>query len=391
MTTNDSPVVSTPGLDPAPAFDPAPAVEPAGSTIFFTGFPGFIGRRLVRALHERRPEARWVFLVQDRLRERAEADLRELERRSPDFRDRWETVVGDITDPRLGLAPGTWEDLTGRVTEAWHLAAVYDLAVPEEVARRVNVDGTRHVLDFCQECEGFERLLYVSTCYVAGERKGRVLEDELDEGQGFKNHYESTKFAAEVEVQRRWDRIPTVVFRPAVVVGDSRTGETDKYDGPYYMMRLMMRLPRLVPVVGLGRGAARLNLVPVDWLVAAMVEIGSQEDATGRVYQLADPAALEVRELLDRISEILGKPKPLVRLPGALIEGAMSFRPLRQALEMPKETIVYANHPVAYDVQNTLDALEGTGIECPPIASYLPVLIDYVRRHPEKEFLDKRY
>jgi thioester reductase-like protein len=361
------------------------------STTLLTGFPGFLARRLVRRLHEDHPDRRWVFLVQEHLRDRAEADLRDIESAQRTFSGRWQTLVGDITDPRLGLGEERWAELAGRVDEAWHLAAVYDLAVPEEVARRVNVDGTRHVLDFCAACSGFRRLAYVSTCYVAGDRVGRVLESDLDRGQGFKNHYESTKFAAEVEVQRRWDRLPTVIFRPAVVVGDSRTGETDKYDGPYYFIRLMLRLPRLVPMLGIGRGAARVNVVPVDFVIAAMAEIGGRDGVEGRVYQLADPAALPSARLLDLISLDMGKPRPPFAVPAVVFDAALSVGPLRRGLGIPRETVVYANHDVRYDVQNTLGALEGSGIECPPIDSYLPALIDYVRRHPDQGFLDRRY
>jgi thioester reductase-like protein len=361
------------------------------STVLFTGFPGFLGRRLVRRIHTRHPETDWVFLVQEHLRARAEDDLAQIASEQPGFAGHWETVLGDITDPNLGLDPASYGALAARVDTVWHLAAVYDLAVPEEIARRVNLEGTRHVLDFCQACTGFRRLAYVSTCYVSGDRTGRVLESELERGQGFKNHYESTKFAAEVEVQRRWDRLPTVIFRPAVVVGDSRTGETDKYDGPYYFMRLMLKMPRLVPMLGLGAGKGRPNVVPVDFVVAAMAEIADQPDAAGKVYQLADPAAITTRELLDAISVALGKPKPPFSVPAEVFDAALSLPALRRSLEIPRETVDYANHEVRYDVVNTLDALDGTGIECPPITEVLPVLIDYLRRHPDKPFLDRRY
>lgn len=370
------------------------------STILFTGFPGFLGRRLVRAYSARYPDKQWVFLVQEKLRQRAEEDLAAVVAELPAFAGKWEAMVGDITDPKLGFTNATYEELTGRVTECWHLAAVYDLAVPAPIARRVNVDGTRYVLDFCQASGAsagsktgstFDRLYYISTCYVSGERTGRVMEDELDEGQGFKNHYESTKFYAEVDVQARSHQVPCTIFRPAVVVGDSRTGETDKYDGPYFMIRLMGRLPRLLPMVGIGSGEARINLVPVDFVIAAMVEVAGRPDTVGQVYQLADPGALKVSELLDLISRELGKPKPLLSLPGGLMEAGLSIGAVRRLADMPKETIVYANHPVMYDTQNTLGALEGTGVECPPIESYLSVLIDYMQRHPDKEFLAARH
>jgi len=288
----------------------ATEVRPDRGTVLFTGFPGFLGRRLVRRFHARRPGLSWVFLVEERLRERAEADLAAIGEELPSFAGRWETAPGDVTDPRLGWSGDRWAELAGRVTEVWHLAAVYDLAVPEQIARRVNVDGTRHVLDFCAGCALLRRLCYVSTCYVSGDHVGRWTEDDLEMGQGFKNHYEATKHAAEVEVRERWDEIPTVIFRPAVVVGDSRTGETDKYDGPYYFIRLMMRMPRLLPMTGIGRGEVRFNMVPVDFVVEAMAEIASRDGVEGKAFQLADPGALRVRDLLALISRTLGKPEP---------------------------------------------------------------------------------
>jgi len=370
-----------------PTTDGPTAAPSPGGTVLFTGFPGFLGRRLVRRLHARRPELSWVFLVEERLRERAEADLAAIGEELPGFAGRWETAPGDVTDPRLGWPDDRYAELAGRVTEVWHLAAVYDLAVSEEVARRVNVDGTRHVLDFCAACIGLLRLCYVSTCYVSGDHVGRWTEDDLEAGQGFKNHYEATKHAAEIAVRERWDEIPTVIFRPAVVVGDSRTGETDKYDGPYYFIRLMMRMPRLVPMTGIGRGEVRFNMVPVDFVVEAMAEIASKEGVEGKAYQLADPRALRVRDLLALISHTLGKPEPPFPLPPAVLAGALALGPVRRAVGIPRETVRYANHDVRYDVQNTLDALEGTGVECPPVDSYLPILVDYMRRHPHKDFL----
>ena len=153
--------------------------------------------------------------------------------------DRIDVLEGDIAERRLGLADADWERLTAEVTSAFHLAAIYNLAVPLELAQRVNVDGTGNVLELCAACERLERLNYVSTAYVAGVRKGVVYEHELALGQAFKNHYESTKFQAEVWVRDAMDEVPTTIYRPAIVVGDSRTGETQKFDGPYYMLRVI--------------------------------------------------------------------------------------------------------------------------------------------------------
>ena len=235
--------------------------------IFITGFPGFIGQRLVERLLGERPEATFYLLVEPRLVFDAERRCRRLEASHPHFAGRWRLVVGDLRKPGLGIDPQSRLVLQRNMTQAWHLAAVYDLAVPQAVAHAVNVGGTRRVLDLCESLEKLERLVYVSTCYVAGLRHGRVYEDELDCGQEFKNHYESTKYWAELEVRERMGRVPTTIVRPAIVVGDSHSGVTSKADGPYFMVQLLHSLPRWVPALHIGAGSAPFNVVPVDFVV----------------------------------------------------------------------------------------------------------------------------
>ncbi len=231
-----------------------------------TGFPGFIGRRLVAALLAADAKASVVALVEPRMLDTATAVAATIDPK------RIELVAGDITDRRLGLEADDYKRLAKRTRRVFHLAAIYDLAVPLEVAQRVNVDGTGNVLDFCRAAKNLERLAYVSTAYVAGKRTGIVYEHELVMGQDFKNHYESTKFQAEVWVRQQLDHVPTTILRPAIVVGDSRTGETEKFDGPYYVLRALSRASRMgQPMPQFGRSSAAFNVVPVDYVVAAMV------------------------------------------------------------------------------------------------------------------------
>ena len=214
---------------------------------FFTGFPGFIGTRLVAALIEADPKLRVAALVEPRMAERAREVAAKLDAK------RVEILEGDIGERGLGLSGDQLERLRAEVTIAYHLAAIYDLAVPLEIAQRVNVEGTGNVLDLCSDCKRLERLNYVSTAYVAGDRTGVVYEHELALGQGFKNHYESTKFQAELWVRHAMHKVPATIYRPAIVVGDSQTGETQKFDGPYYILRTISRTMRLggrIPQIG---------------------------------------------------------------------------------------------------------------------------------------------
>lgn len=351
--------------------------------IFLTGFPGFIARNLIAELGRKDPGAELLLLVEPRLEAFAA-------QAAVSFGGKTRFVPGDITRPHLGMSDTDYAYATQESTHVWHLAAIYDLAVPLACAYRVNVLGTGNVLDFAEECRNLKRLDYVSTCYVCGTRTGLVREAELDEGQGFNNHYEATKCWAEIEVRRRMRRIPTTIYRPSIVVGDRRTGATDKYDGPYYIIQLLLRLPGWLPPAYVGEGRAQANLVPIDFLVAAMAEIWSKPEALGLTVQLADPAPHSSREVLDELIKLIGLPKPLATLPPRLVQSALAVPVLRSLIRVPPETIAYFNHDLRFDTENQLKLLEGTGVRCPDFLSILPVLVDYVRRNPEKPFLDGR-
>ena len=200
--------------------------------------------------------------------------------------DRIDVMQGDIGERDLGLPVTDLDRLKRETTVAYHLVAIYNLAVPLEIAHRVNVEGTGNVLDFCARCEQLSRLNYVSTAYVAGERHGVVYEHELSLGQGFKNHYESTKFQAELWVREMFDRVPTTIYRPAIVVGDSKTGETQKFDGPYYLLRtISVSASRNTPIAQFGASGAPFNVVPVDFVVDALASVSNEPSAV-RIVRL---------------------------------------------------------------------------------------------------------
>jgi thioester reductase-like protein len=340
-----------------------------------TGFPGFIGRRLVRALLEQDEAARVVTLVQD-----SQADTA---RRLAG--DRVEVLVGDITDRRLGLDDATYERLAGDVRKVWHLAAIYDLAVPKEAAQAVNVEGTGNVLDLCLAADGLERFMYFSTAYVAGDRTGVVYEHELSLGQGFKNHYESTKFQAELWVREEQHRVPTTIVRPAIVVGDSRTGETEKFDGPYYILRAISQAHRFGrPMPQFGRGQAAFNVVPVDYVVAASVAASADAACAGQTLHLVDPEPLSSKELVETLSQRYAGRAPKGRVPAALLQQTLRLRVMREAFAgTPRESIAYLNHPVRYDARRTVDLLRPHGLEPPRFTDYADTLVAFFRAHED--------
>ncbi|MFC4249681.1 SDR family oxidoreductase [Natribaculum luteum] len=346
-------------------------------TILLTGFPGFLGSALLERLLAR-GDGPVACLVQPTYRELAERRAAEIA--GPDD-DRIRLYEGDITEPNLGL--DGLADLES-VRELYHLAAVYDLAVDPAVGEAVNVRGTEHVLDVAADL-AVERFQYVSTCYVSGRYDGVFTEDHLREGQSFNNAYEETKYRAEVAVQERMaDGLPATIYRPAIVVGDSETGETDKYDGPYYLLRLLLAQPsRLALSVTLpGSSDAELNVVPRDFVVDAIAYLSGLESSAGEVYQLCDPAPLSVPRFVDALAEAgdrrtlsVPTPKPLAR--------AATERLADRGLPAEPATIDYLDHPTRYACPNTQRALAGSGLECPPFESYVDRLVAFVREHPE--------
>ena len=348
----------------------------ASDQLLVTGFPGFIGSRLVASLIEGRPHARVIALVESSMADRARETARRIDS------ERIEVLTGDITDPRLGLADDDYERLAGAVTAVFHLAAIYNLAVPFDVAQRINVEGTANVLDLCSRAEHLERLNYVSTAFVAGLRDGVVYEHELSLGQSFKNHYESTKFQAELWVRHAMERIPTTIYRPAIVVGDSRTGETAKFDGPYFLLRMLSRLgSRGMPLARLG-SKAPFNVVPVDLVVDGIAAVSSDPESVGETLHLVDPEPLSSRELFDALAEEYAGRRPRLALPPAAADATLRFGPARRALDgIPRESLVYLTHAVDFDARRAGALLDRHGLRCPRLREYLPTLVAFFREH----------
>jgi thioester reductase-like protein len=356
------------------------------STVFFTGFPGFLGSELLPLILLRTPSANAVCLVQPRYVAQARQRASDIEARVPATKHRIHIVEGDITHPTLGLSDADATSLHNDVTEIYHLAAVYDLSVPRDFALRVNVDGTRHVLDFAERCTTLARFQYVSTCYVSGTHPGIFRETDLECGQQFNNFYEETKYLAEVDVRRRMHNgLPATIYRPSIVVGDSTTGATQKYDGPYFVIQLLLRQPRIaiIPVSGNPR-KSEFNAVPRDFVVRAIAHLSALSQSLGKTYQLADPRPLLFDDLLTTLVNAADRVALRVPAPLALARWSLDHLPgMYQLLRVPSSALAYQVHPTRYDTRNATTDLQMSGITCPPFPSYAKALVHFARQHPE--------
>ena len=349
-------------------------METDGKVVFVTGWSGFIGRRLVHRLGEKLDRSRDRLVLLSRAARvdegRSELDALGLE---------GQVLEGDVTKMHLGLSGAEYKRLVSHVTEIWHVAGLYDLSADAATLRAVNLEGTRGVLELARASRRLDRLHHFSTAYVSGDREGVILEDELDIGQGFHDPYERAKFHAERLVRRAMPDLPATVYRPSIVVGDSRTGEVDRFQGPYYLAILLVASPIGVPLPLPGHGLAPLNVVPVDFVVEAALSLGANAAAVGKTVHLADPAPLSARKVYELIAARAGKTLPPVALPHRAVEALLGLPILEKLARRQRNAIRLVNHLAIYNCQNQLALLEGTGIRCPPITSYLDRLIEFAK------------
>lgn len=353
------------------------------STIVFTGFPGFLGSELLPRILERESGSDAVCVVQRAFMSVAHQRLAMLEARDDGLRGRVRLAEGDIVDANLGMADA--QSLKTRVTSIYHLAALYDLSVLRDVAMRVNVQGTERVLHFSAQCPNLARLHYVSTCYVSGRYRGVFHESDLDVGQTFNNHYEESKYLAEVAVRRMMRAgLPATIYRPSIVVGDSVTGETQKYDGPYFAMRWLLRQKRvaIMPVVG-NPHDSEFNVVPRDFVVGAIAHLSGLARSRGATYALADPHPLTVDQLLRAMAKCTGRRVVRLPLPLGMAKWSIEHMPgVLELLRIPSSAVDYFVHPTHYDTAVATAALQGSGISCPRFSDYAPRLVRFMRAHP---------
>ena len=367
---------------------------------FVTGATGFIGKRLVKKLLERKG-AVVHFLIRQESADKV-ADLRSYWGVSA---ARALPVFGDLTAKKLGVATEDVKKLKGQIDHFYHLAAVYDLGADEETQVAVNIEGTRNTVDLAKAIDA-GHFHHVSSIAAAGLYEGVFREDMFEEAEGLDHPYFQTKHESE-KIVRQDCKVPWTVYRPAMVVGDSTTGEMDKIDGPYYFFKLIQRLRQLLPpwmpTVGLEGG--RVNIVPVDFVVNALNVISHQKDIGKKCYHLVDPVGYRVGDVLDIFSRAAHAPRMNLFINAALLgfipkgikKSLMAMAPVRRVrnavlkdLGLPEDMLTFVNYPTRFDCRETLAALKGSGVTCPNLKDYAWRLWDYWERNLDPElFIDR--
>ena len=345
-----------------------------------TGATGFLGVQLVRALLERKPNATLALLIRNTAGQSAQ-------QRADSFipiadRSRVQVFSGDVSRPKCGLAPAEYGRLSAETTRVIHSAATVRFDHSLDEARRINVEGTRHVLDFADSARELQSFAYVGTAYVAGERSGLVREDELAMGQGYRNTYEQTKAEAEALVQTRLASLPGMVLRPSIIVGDSKTGVTSSFKMMYWPLKIYARgLWRTVP----GYADAILDIVPVDFVASAVTQLLFDEAALGSTVHLCAgaQASATIQQVAHRAMEYFNGPEP------RFVDPKFFFavvRPLlflslwgrkRRVLRDGRAYRDYFTMRMQFDTSHAERLLQPAGLSPPPVLDYLDRLFHY--------------
>ena len=370
---------------------------------FITGASGFIGRRLVKKLLAREGSVIY-FLVRAAELNSLDA-LYEFWDFTPTEKARVLPVAGDLTEPGLGIAAVDRKKLGKKTTHFFHLAAIYDLTADAESQLKVNVQGTRNAVQFAESI-GAKHFHLFSSIASAGMFEGLFREDMFEEAEGLDHPYFKTKHDSEGIVRHECS-IPWRIYRPAIVVGDSRTGEMDKIDGPYYFFKLIQKmrkmLPSWMPTIGIEGG--RINVVPVDFVVKAVDHIAHLKGEDGKCFHLVDPTPMRVGDLLNTFARAAHAPEMTMRVNAALFSfipkhirrALMALSPIRRIqhavmtdLGLPDDMLRFVNYPTRFDCRETTRVLKGTGITVPPLEDYAWRLWDYWERHLDPDlFIDR--
>ena len=354
-----------------------------------TGGTGFIGRNLVERLLASGGDVHLI--VRESSHERVEAITQKWT-----GGDRLKVVSGDLLQPALGVDPAWVDEHRGKIDHLFHLAAIYDMTASEARNEELNTGGTAHLLELVADLQP-GTLHHVSSVAVAGSYEGVFTEQMFDEGQQLPSPYHRTKFESE-KLVRELCAVPWRIYRPAVVIGDSRTGKIDKVDGPYYFFKAIRRarnvLPSWLPLVGPEIGET--NIVPVDFVADAIVEIAHKPGLDGTAFHLASPQMISSAQALNDFAKAANAPHLAVRLPSgpldpivaqgnALIRSLPGVTTVAETVldefGIPPEVLEHTGFSCSFDTTQTDAALAGSGIEVPALADYAQVIWDYWENH----------
>lgn len=344
--------------------------------VLLTGFPSFAARKMCTELVESGARTLVHAVVHAKLAGEAAEALAAL---PVGQRERVHLIEGDAAAMDFGLSGLEFRSITAEIDRIHHMAQVSYLGADRKLAESVNLGGARELLEVAAACPSLKCAVFHSTAHVSGDRRGLVLEGELEKGQQFRNVVEETLARGEKMVRAAMKKLPLAVVRPTIVVGDSKTGEVDRFDGPYFLILLIVTSPPDFPLPLPGRPESSLHLVPVDYYVRATCAIGRDARAPGRTFHVGDPAPLTAKRVFELVAAAGGRRSPRGFIPANLTKALLRTPGIDRFAKSPRAFLDALATPVSYSFANTAELLADTDIRCPPLESYVEGLVEYVQ------------
>lgn len=360
---------------------------------FVTGGTGLVGTNLIPRLLKAFPGSAITLLVRGEDESDAAERVRAIatnigqEYAIPDAAERIDGILGDVSLDHCGLNARQLARVVAETTHIIHGAATIRFDHPLDEARAINCGGTRRMLAIAQMClerGNFERFVYIGSSSVSGQRGGFIREDELEMGQKFFNTYEQSKCESERIVRDHFARVPSTIFRPSIIIGDSRTGKTTSFNVIYIPLRLLQRgMLTYVP----GKPETKLDLVPIDWVDDAMTYILARQESIGKAFHItAGPErAAPLAEVVNLAREYFDRRAPL-RHPRTMDfitreefeHRRANMRGREEALMSQLDTLLpYVSVDRLFISTNTDALLSGSGIEFPRFKAYAERIFEY--------------
>jgi thioester reductase-like protein len=344
--------------------------------VLVTGYPSFLARRVTEHLLAVEPRTIVHAVVRPRAAEEAKFALAALD---PQQRARVEVHEGDAAAMDMRLAGTEYLALAKKLRRIYHCAHVGHFGAERSAAEHANIEGTREALQLARACASLECLVHYSTTAVAGDRTGLIREEELERGQRFRDVVQETRARAEKLVRAAQGELPAVVVRPSILVGDSRTGEVDKLDGPYLLFAILLTSPPDLALPLPGDCEQPLHLVPVDHVARASHQLSRDPRALGRTFHIVDPHPLTARRVFEAVARAAGRRSPKGSIPANLAKALLRTPGLDRFARSPRAFLDTLVTEVTYDAAGADALLAEASIVCPPFDSYVERLVEHVQ------------
>lgn len=352
---------------------PSPGYE---STALLTGYPSFPARRMAELVVQREPKTLLYCVVRKDLAKPA-TELADM--LPQDQRARLVMVEGDAAAMDMGLSGREFREVSARIDRIFHFAQVTYMDAEPALARYVNVQGIKEALEMGREAPNLRCIVHLSTASVSGLQTGLVREQDLGSHAGYRTVIEETKAHAERIARRAMSGLPIVVLRPSLIIGDSESGEVDRFDGPYPLILLILSSPAKSSVPLPIRGDLPLNLVPIDFVVSAAHTIASDPRAPGRTIHLVDPSPLPAKRVFELVAHAAGRKSPRGFVPSYVARSLLRAPGIERVVKSPRGFLEMLTTNVRYDAHNAEELLRGTGVLCPPFEAYVDRVVTYVK------------